>query len=63
TYVECDPRSPYGQRQACDSNKINSYPTWLIDGVRLEGEQELDKLADASGYTGPREFMRKIRRS
>lgn len=43
SYVEC-PKNP----AQCLAAGINGYPTWTFPGgVRLEGEQELKKLAEA----------------
>jgi uncharacterized membrane protein len=50
-YVEC---SPGGQRAPsapiCKEKNITSYPTWIINGQRYTGIQELDTLAQASKY-------------
>jgi uncharacterized membrane protein len=53
-YVEC---SPGGQRapvaQVCRDARVESYPTWTIDGQRLVGVQTLEALAQASNYKKP----------
>ncbi len=50
-YVEC---SPGGQQAPsapiCKEKNITSYPTWIINGQRYTGIQELDALAQASKY-------------
>jgi uncharacterized membrane protein/glutaredoxin len=50
-YVEC---SPGGQQAPsapiCKEKNITSYPTWIINGQRYTGIQELDTLAQASKY-------------
>lgn len=52
SYVEC-PKNP----AQCLAAGIQGYPTWtFIDGQRLEGEQELNKLAEASGCVLPSEI-------
>jgi len=44
-YVEC-PANP----QKCLAAGIRGYPTWIFpDGQRLEGEQGIQKLSNASG--------------
>src|SRR3990167_442653 len=48
-YVEC-PDNP----QQCLALEVNGYPTWIFpDGRRLEGEQGLRKLSEASGCALP----------
>jgi uncharacterized membrane protein/glutaredoxin len=50
-YVEC---SPGGQQapsaQICKEKNITNYPTWIINGQRYTGIQELDALAQISKY-------------
>jgi uncharacterized membrane protein/glutaredoxin len=59
-YVECDPRSPEADRAACDQAGVKSYPTWVIGGVHVEGERNLEEIAAATGYSGPQNFLRVI---
>lgn len=48
-YVEC-PSDP----QKCLAAGANGYPTWIFpDGRKLEGEQGLEKLSEASGCALP----------
>jgi len=48
-YVEC----PENPNQCLDAG-INSYPTWIFpDGEKLEGEQGLKRLSQASGCLLP----------
>lgn len=48
-YVEC-PDDP----KKCLAAGINGYPTWVFpDGKKLEGEQGLEKLSQASGCPLP----------
>jgi uncharacterized membrane protein len=55
--VECaDANNPTQQAQACIDAKIESYPTWEIKGKLDSGAQLLDKLAETSGYQGPKNF-------
>jgi len=50
-YIEC---SPGGQQApaapACKEKNIQSYPTWIINGQRYTGVQQLDQLAQLSNY-------------
>ena len=57
-YVECadNPAQPRQQSQACQAAGITSYPTWEINGQKLPGVQTLNKLAELTGYTGPKNF-------
>lgn len=51
-YVECTPggrNSP--QAAECITNKIESYPTWIIDGRTYKGLLNPDQLAALSGYS------------
>jgi uncharacterized membrane protein len=54
--VECDPQGKNTQVKVCDAAKVEGFPTWIIKGQRLEGEQLLETLAKVSGYTGSRTF-------
>jgi uncharacterized membrane protein len=50
-YIECSPggqRAP--QSQVCRDAKIESYPTWIINGQRLEDVLTVQRLADSSGF-------------
>ncbi|HTY40212.1 MAG TPA: hypothetical protein VMC43_03950 [Candidatus Paceibacterota bacterium] len=48
-YVECP-----NNVQLCTEKGVQGYPTWLApDGQKLEGDQELEKLADFSGCALP----------
>jgi uncharacterized membrane protein len=55
-YVECSPggqRSP--QAAACQAARIASYPTWIIDGKRIQEVLTLQQLADLTGFKGQAE--------
>lgn len=54
--VECAADGKNAQPDACVSAGIKSYPTWQIKGQPVAGVQSLEKLADLSGYQGPRNF-------
>mgnify|MGYP006276705031 CR=1 FL=1 len=47
-YVECD-KTDEG-RQRCVAAKIRAFPTWELDGKRLEGVQSVEELKVWSGY-------------
>lgn len=49
-YVECD-KTDAG-RQRCVAAKIRAFPTWELDGKRLEGVQSVEELKVWSGYPG-----------
>lgn len=55
-YIECDPNGKNAQPQLCKEAKIEGYPTWEINGKKYPGAYPLEKLADLSGYQGPRNF-------
>ena len=59
-YVECDPRGQNSRAQICQAAgaNIKGFPTWEIKGQFYSGTQSLEKLADLSGYTGPRNFQK-----
>lgn len=53
-YVECSPNGQNApQSSECASMGIQSYPTWIINGKRIEEVLDLKKLADATGFQGP----------
>ncbi|MFN9871522.1 MAG: hypothetical protein ACK55E_08800 [Cyanobacteriota bacterium] len=47
-YVECDKGEP--GRERCRAAAIKAYPTWVLNGRRLEGVQSLRELKDWSGF-------------
>ncbi|KAJ9172604.1 hypothetical protein P3X46_015821 [Hevea brasiliensis] len=52
-YVECFPdgyRKGTKIAKACADAKIEGFPTWVINGQVLSGEQELSELAQLSGF-------------
>jgi uncharacterized membrane protein len=57
-YIECSPNGPgTAPAAACIERGIQGYPTWEIKGQLLQsGTQSLEALADASSYSGPRNF-------
>jgi uncharacterized membrane protein len=55
--VECAAAdNPRAQSQDCQAAKIESYPSWIINGKTYKGVQNLDELAKISGYTGSQQF-------
>ncbi|NJK67537.1 MAG: vitamin K epoxide reductase family protein [Microcoleus sp. CSU_2_2] len=59
-YVECDPKGKNSRSELCQaaSANIKGFPTWEINGQFYSGTQSLDKLAELSGYSGPRNFQK-----
>jgi len=50
-YVECTPNGRGGARaEACVSRDISRYPTWIIDGNRVQGVMAPEELARLSGF-------------
>lgn len=50
-YVECTPNGRGAPRaEACESRDISRYPTWIIDGRRLQGVIPTEELARYSGF-------------
>ncbi|MDB9526899.1 vitamin K epoxide reductase family protein [Oscillatoria sp. CS-180] len=57
-YVECAEDGQNSQTQLCRSvPEVEGFPTWEVNGEFFVGAQSLETLADASGYTGPRNFQ------
>jgi len=56
-YVECSTPDRRRQTATCEEQKIESYPTWRISGQSFSGTEPLEKLADLTGYQGPRNFQ------
>jgi len=58
-YIECDPKGQNSRAEICQAAgaNIKGFPTWEIKGQFYSGTQSLEKLADLSGYTGPRNFQ------
>jgi uncharacterized membrane protein len=50
-YIECSPGGPRAPvSQVCKDARIESYPTWIINGQRYDGTQTLQALAQFSNY-------------
>ena len=53
-YVECTPAGPKGPRDTdCVTAEIAGYPTWIIDGRRIERAIAPAQLAKLSGFEAP----------
>lgn len=59
-YIECDPQGKNPQPQKCVDANIKGFPSWVIKGQVYAGTQQLKKLAEVSGYTGPTNFKYKM---
>ncbi|MBT9310797.1 vitamin K epoxide reductase family protein [Leptothoe kymatousa] len=56
-YIECADDGADSQTELCRSvPEISGFPTWEVNGQFLAGTQTLSTLAEASGYTGPKNF-------
>ena len=56
-YIECDPRGINPKPQVCNKVGVRAYPTWKFPNeTTTAGVFSLSNLANASGYTGPRNF-------
>jgi uncharacterized membrane protein/glutaredoxin len=55
TVIECAPDGRNSQEALCKTKNIEGYPSWEINGKIESGVKPLQKLADMSGYKGPRE--------
>jgi uncharacterized membrane protein len=52
-YVECSTGGPRSaMSSACQAARITSYPTWIIDGKRIQEVLTLQQLADMTGFRG-----------
>lgn len=54
--VECAADGVNSQKALCDQKAIEGFPTWEIAGKLDSGVKPLGKLADLSGFQGPRTF-------
>lgn len=56
-YIECASDGKNAQTELCRSQgEITGFPTWEIRGQFYAGTQTLEKLAEVSGYSGPKDF-------
>jgi uncharacterized membrane protein/glutaredoxin len=54
--IECASDGKNSQAALCQSKAIEGFPSWEINGQIDSGVKSLQKLADLSGYKGPRNF-------
>jgi len=53
-YIECSPLGQGSPQAAvCKDAKIDSYPTWVVNGERIEQVLTLKELGDKSGFKAP----------
>ena len=54
-YIECSPEGGQGTPQApiCKDLDIKRYPTWIINGRRVEDILTMQQLAEATGFKAP----------
>lgn len=59
-YFECDPKGQNSRAEICQATAANlkGFPTWEIKGQFYSGTKSLEKLAELSGYSGPRNFLK-----
>ncbi|MEZ2276488.1 MAG: vitamin K epoxide reductase family protein [Microcoleus sp.] len=59
-YVECDPKGENSRAEICQAAAANvkGFPTWEIKGQFYSGTKSLEQLAELSGYSGPRNFLK-----
>jgi uncharacterized membrane protein len=55
-HIECDPQGKDARPDLCKTAGIQGFPTWEINGKLYPNVQALEKLAQISGYQGPRNF-------
>ncbi|MBW4619843.1 MAG: hypothetical protein KME17_10880 [Cyanosarcina radialis HA8281-LM2] len=64
TYVECDLDGQNPNPALCVQLGIKSFPTWEINGrLTRGGVENLQTLAQLSGYPGPRNFKYVLQRN
>ncbi|MEN9567552.1 MAG: hypothetical protein RLZZ69_2748 [Cyanobacteriota bacterium] len=59
-YIECAPEGENPQPDACRAAKIQSFPTWEINGKVEPGIKTPEELATISKYQGDRDFKYKL---
>ena len=48
-YVECNSRGANPKLNKCKEVNLRLFPTWIVDGVKYEGIQGLNKLSEVTG--------------
>lgn len=59
-YIECAPEGIDPQPDACRAAKIQSFPTWEINGKVEPGIKTPEELAEISKYQGDKDFKYKL---
>ncbi len=54
--IECAADGEDSQTELCKSKEITGFPSWEINGSIESGVRTLEELAEASGYSGRRDF-------
>ncbi|GAB1538431.1 vitamin K epoxide reductase family protein [Scytonema sp. NUACC21] len=54
--IECDPQGKNPRPDLCQAAGIQGFPSWQINGKLYPNVHPLEKLAQLSGYQGPRNF-------
>jgi uncharacterized membrane protein len=54
--VECAPDGRDSQAALCEARRVQGFPSWEIEGRLDSGVKPLEKLAELSGYDGPKPF-------
>lgn len=49
-YVECDRSGISSNSDECIAQKVEYYPTWIMEGVQYKGIKTLSELAQISGF-------------
>lgn len=60
TYIECAAEGKNPQPDVCTAAKIQSFPTWEINGKFEPGIKTAEELAKASNYQGDQDFKYKL---
>jgi uncharacterized membrane protein/glutaredoxin len=60
TYIECAAEGKNPQPDVCTAAKIQSFPTWEINGKFEPGIKTPEELAKASNYQGDQDFKYKL---
>jgi uncharacterized membrane protein/glutaredoxin len=60
TYIECAAEGENPQPDVCTAAKIQSFPTWEINGKFEPGIKTPEELAKASDYQGDQDFKYKL---
>lgn len=55
-HIECAPPKAKKLAPECEAAKIQSFPTWEINGKQYAGVKSLKELAEISGYKGSTNF-------